>query len=277
MKILFWIDCKFNNIEVIRMKEKKIKLAQNLENDGDNIKETIKGDNLQNNDSNINARKEEKDKENLEQQLDKDKNEYEDEIKKKIEGILKRKIEESKFWSEEQLEQAKNIVENQTKMAVDYIYDKAQKRLGEENETKNENKYFKKLKKKAVEIAENEAQVNPNFDMEVAIKKEQEIKEKVERGKITPEEALKAYSEPIPDIGGGMLGSLSKMGIKTYEDIYKEMTEKENGKNKERAFRDILSKDAPSLEEQALNSKKIQQKFAEIDKSRDAVNDREYN
>ena len=48
------------------MKEKKIKLAQNLENDGDNIKETIKGDNLQNNDSNINARKEEKDKENLE-------------------------------------------------------------------------------------------------------------------------------------------------------------------------------------------------------------------
>ena len=277
MKILFWIDCKFNNIEVIRMKEKKIKLAQNLENDGDNIKETIKGDNLQNNDSNINARKEEKDKENLEQQLDKGKNEYEDEIKKKIEGILKRKIEESKFWSEEQLEQAKNIVENQTKMAVDYIYDKAQKRLGEENETKNENKYFKKLKKKAVEIAENEAQVNPNFDMEVAIKKEQEIKEKVERGKITPEEALKAYSEPIPDIGGGMLGSLSKMGIKTYEDIYKEMTEKENGKNKERAFRDILSKDAPSLEEQALNSKKIQQKFAEIDKSRDAVNDREYN
>lgn len=277
MKILFWIDCKFNNIEVIRMKEKKIKLAQNLENDGDNIKEKIKGDNLQNNDSNINAKKEEKDKDNLEQQLDKDKNEYEDEIKKKIEGILKRKIEESKFWSEEQLEQAKNIVENQTKMAVDYIYDKAQKRLGEENETKNENKYFKKLKKKAVEIAENEAQVNPNFDMEVAIKKEQEIKEKVERGKITPEEALKAYSEPISDIGGGMLGSLSKMGIKTYEDIYKEMTEKENGKNKERAFRDILSKDAPSLEEQALNSKKIQQKFAEIDKSRDAVNDREYN
>ena len=277
MKILFWIDCKFNNIEVIRMKEKKIKLAQNLENDGDNIKEKIKGDNLQNNDSNINAKKEEKDKDNLEQQLDKDKNEYEDEIKKKIEGILKRKIEESKFWSEEQLEQAKNIVENQTKMAVDYIYDKAQKRLGEENETKNENKYFKKLKKKAVEIAENEAQVNPNFDMEVAIKKEQEIKEKVERGKITPEEALKAYSEPISDIGGGMLGSLSKMGIKTYEDIYKEMTEKENGKNKERAFRDSLSKDAPSLEEQALNSKKIQQKFAEIDKSRDAVNDREYN
>ena len=259
------------------MKEKKIKLAQNLENDGDNIKEKIKGDNLQNNDSNINAKKEEKDKDNLEQQLDKDKNEYEDEIKKKIEGILKRKIEESKFWSEEQLEQAKNIVENQTKMAVDYIYDKAQKRLGEENETKNENKYFKKLKKKAVEIAENEAQVNPNFDMEVAIKKEQEIKEKVEKGEIIPEEALKAYSEPISDIGGGMLGSLSKMGIKTYEDIYKEMTEKENGKNKERAFRDSLSKDAPSLEEQALNSKKIQQKFAEIDKSRDAVNDREYN
>ena len=64
------------------MKEKKIKLAQNLENDGDNIKETIKGDNLQNNDSNINAKKEEKDKDNLEQQLDKDKNEYEDEIKK---------------------------------------------------------------------------------------------------------------------------------------------------------------------------------------------------
>ena len=87
------------------MKEKKIKLAQNLENDGDNIKEKIKGDNLQNNDSNINAKKEEKDKDNLEQQLDKDKNEYEDEIKKKIEGILKRKIEESKFWSEEQLEQ----------------------------------------------------------------------------------------------------------------------------------------------------------------------------
>lgn len=238
------------------MEEKKINLAQNLENDGDNIKETIKGDYFQNNDSNI-----------------KDKNEYEDEIKKKIEGILKRKIEKFKFWSEEQLEQAKNIVENQTKMAVDYIYDMAQKRLGE----KNENKYFKKLEKKAVEIAENEAQVNPNFDMEAAIKKEQEIKEKVEKGEIIPEEALKAYSEPIPDIGGGMLSSLSKMGIKTYEDIYKEMTEKENGKNKERAFRDSLSKNAPSLEEQALNSKKIQQKFAEIDKSRDAVNDREYN
>ena len=236
------------------MEEKKINLTQNLENNNEDIRKTIKEDYTQNNDSNLNSKKEENDKENSEQQLDRDKNEYEDEIKKKIEGILKRKIEESKFWSEEQLEQAKNIVENQTKVAVDYIYDMAQKRLGEENKEKNEKKYLKKLEKKAVEIAENEAQVNPNFDMEAAIKKEQEIKEKVEKGELTPEEALKAYSEPIPDLGGGMLSSLNKMGIKTYEDIYKEMTEKENSKSKEKAFRDSLSKEAPSLEEQALNS-----------------------
>lgn len=246
---------------------------QNLEDNSENIRATTEEEYIPNNNSNVDVKREEKDKENSEQQLNSGKNQHEDEIKKKIEKILRRKIEKSEFWSEEQLEQAKNIVENQTKVAADYIYDMAKRRL---NDDKKENKYFKKLEKKAIEIAENEAQVNPNFDIEVAIKREKEIKEKVEKGELTPEEALKAYSEPIPDLGGGMLNSLNKMGVKTYEDIYKEIREQENSKNKGRLFRDSLSKDAPSLEEQALNSKKIKQRLAEIDQSRDMINDREY-
>lgn len=246
---------------------------QNLEDNSKNIGVTTEEDYIPNNNSNVGVKREEKDKGNSGQQLNSGKNQYEDEIKKKIEEILRRKIEESEFWSEEQLEQAKNIVENQTKVATDYIYDMAQRRL---NEDKKGNKYFKKLEKKAIEIAENEAQVNPNFDIEAAIKREKEIKEKVEKGELTPEEALKAYSEPIPDLDGGMLNYLNKMGVKTYEEIYKEIREQENSKDKGILFRDSLSKDAPSLEEQALNSKKIKERFAEIDQSRDVVNDREH-
>ena len=37
---------------------------------------------------------------------------------------------------------------------------------------------------------------------------------------------------------------------------------------KQKKFIDELREGAPSLEEQALNSRKIQEKFAEIDKSR---------
>ena len=51
---------------------------------------------------------------------------------------------------------------------------------------------IKKLEKESVKIAKYEARVNPQFDMEAAIRKEQEIKAKVEQGELTPEEALKA-------------------------------------------------------------------------------------
>ena len=65
-----------------------------------------------------------------------------------------------------------------------------------------------------------------------------------------------------------MLRSLSRMGVKTYEDIYRDMNSMESNNDKAKKFIDELREGAPSLEEQALNSRKIQEKFAEIDKSR---------
>ncbi len=195
----------------------------------------------------------------------------ESKIKKAIQERLKEKIRESKFWTEEQLSKVSNIEESQTKMTADYIYDMGKKRLGKEkvkDEEAHSKKYYDKLKKKCMDITENEAQVNPNFDIDVAIEKEEEIKKKLEADEITPEEALKAYSEPIPELGGGMLSSLQKYGVKTYEDIYKEMTAKEQTKDKSKSFRELLAKDAPTLEEQAENSRTFQEKVDSIDNDR---------
>ena len=194
-------------------------------------------------------------------------------IKEAIQKRLKEKIRESGFWTEEQLSKASNIEESQTKMAADYIYDMGKDRLGKEkgkDEESHSKKYYDKLKKKCMDITENEAQVNPNFDIDAAIEKEEEIKKKLEAGEITPEEALKAYSEPIPELGGGMLSSLQKYGVKTYEDIYKEMTAKEQANDKSKSFRESLAKDAPTLEEQAENSRAFQEKVASIDNDRKA-------
>lgn len=244
------------------MYEKELRLDKDSEGIEEDLSKTVsQGANENPNSSETKTQAESQ----TEQEPDKD---YEKEIKKKIEGILKDKIENSNFWTKEQLEQAKNIVNAQINTTVDYIYDMAQKRIDSQQYDKRERKYFKKLEKESVKIAKYEARVNPQFDMEAAIRKEQEIKAKVEQGELTPEEALKAYSEPIPELGGGMLRSLSRMGVKTYEDIYRDMNSMESNNDKAKKFIDELREGAPSLEEQALNSRKIQEKFAEIDKSR---------
>ncbi len=54
---------------------------------------------------------------------------------------------------------------------------------------------------------------------------------------------------------------LQKYGVKTYEDIYKEMT----AKDKSESFRESLTKYAPTLEKQAENSRAFQKKVDSID------------
>lgn len=215
---------------------------------------------------NVGYEKEVTDKKQEEQEKGDDVKE-ETKIKDTIQKKLKQKIRESRFWTEEQLSKVSNIEESQTKMTADYIYDMGKNRLGKEkgkDEESYSKKYYDKLKKKCMDITENEAQVNPNFDIDAAIEKEEEIKKKLETGEITPEEALKAYSEPIPELGGGILSSLQKYGVKTYEDIYKEIT----AKDKSKLFRETLSKNVPTLEEQAKNSRAFQEKVASVDNER---------
>lgn len=192
-------------------------------------------------------------------------------IKMAIQKRLKEKIRESGFWTEEQISKTSNIEESQTKMIADYIYDMGKDRLGKEkgkDEESHSKKYYNELKKKCMDITENETLVNPNFDIDAAIEKEEEIKKKLEDGEITPEEALKAYYEPIPEFGGGIQSTLQKYGVKTYEDIYKEMTANEQAKDKSKSFRESLTKGAPTLEEQAENSRTFQEKVASIDNDR---------
>ena len=147
-------------------------------------------------------------------------------IKKKIYDRLIEKIKESGYWTDEQLEKAKNIMENQTREATDYVYDKAECSIQDYTYEEVED-YFIEVEKKAMEIAENEMHVNPNFDIEMAIEKEQEIKAKVEAGELTSEEAIKAYAEPILDLGGGVLQQFNELGIKNYQEIYDEMDQRE--------------------------------------------------
>lgn len=192
-------------------------------------------------------------------------------IKRKIEGTLYVKLEN--FWGKEVLDQTRNIVESQTKTTADYIYKMAEERVGKAD--KKDEKYFKKLDKKAVDIAEHEAHVNPAFNIEAAIEKEAEIKQKLEKGEITPEEALKAYSEPIPELGGGTLHALGKiMGVKTYEDMYKEINEKGKDANVRESFRSGLSNGAPSLEEQSLVSKRFQEQSNKVEENQVTLEDK---
>lgn len=226
-----------------------------------NVKETTESTNKNDNKlNNKDSQKQEKEQDTTENVKDE-----ETRIKEAVQNKLKQKIKDSGFWTEEQLSRAKNVEENETRVASDYVLDMAEKRIANEDpksaQTKNQN-YYKKLEKKCMDIAENEAQVNPNFDIEAAIKKEEEIQKKLENGEITPEEALEEYAKPIPELNGGMMSSLEKYGVKTYEDIYKEMAEKEKTAEKSNSFRESLTKGAPSLKEQAENSKKFQEKIA---------------
>ena len=250
---------------------------KNLETkiDGTGTTTQIEEKNMHENETNDSESVVDKNKSNDKKQEDQKKvdnvKDEETKIKEAIQKGLKEKIRESGFWTEEQLSKISNIEESQTKMTADYIYDMGKNRLGKEKVKDKESyskKYYDKLKKKCMDITENEAQVNPNFNIDVAIEKEEEIKKKLKANEITPEEALKAYSEPIPDLGGGVLSSLQKYGVKTYEDIYKEMTAKEQSKNKSKSFRELLAKDAPTLEEQAENSRAFQENLAFIDNDR---------
>ena len=236
------------------MKEKNLETTINSVGDATQIREKMVSKNETNNS-----------KFTVDEEKEKVNNVKDDEskIKESIQKRLHEKIRESEFWTEEQLSKVSNIEESQVKMTADYIYNMGKNRLSK-NEESNEKEYYKKLRKKCADITENEAKVNPNFNIDAAIKKEQEIKEKIETGELTLEEAQKAYYEPISEIGGGILNSLQKYGVKTYEDIYKEMTSKEQSKDKSKLFRESLTKGAPSLEKQCANSKIFQEKEANI-------------
>lgn len=60
-----------------------------------------------------------------------------------------------------------------------------------------------------------------------------------------------------------MLSSLRKYGIKTYEDIYTEMSAKEQAKDKSKSFRKSLTT-ALTLEKQYKNSVAFQEKISSI-------------
>lgn len=141
----------------------------------------------------------------------------------------------------------------------DHILDMAKGRVKENKDPKNQERYLKKLKKCSIDIAENETMVNPNFDMETAIRREADIREKVENGEITPEEALREYEKPIPDLNGKTLCQLRALGGKDYQQIYQEEMQKRQRRNKkQKSFREDLKEGASSLEEQAENVKRFQ-------------------
>lgn len=186
-------------------------------------------------------------------------NDYENKIKSSVKNVLERKIRESGYWTEEQLAAIPNTMECQLSITSDHILDMAKGRVKENKDPKNQERYLKKLKRCSIDIAENETMVNPNFDMETAIKREADIREKVEKGELTPEEALREYEKPIPDLNGKTLGQLRTLGGKDYQQIYQEEMQKRQRRNKkEKSFREDLKEGAPSLEEQAENVKRFQ-------------------
>lgn len=183
---------------------------------------------------------------------------YEDKIKNKVKGILKRKIKESGYWAEEQLEGAKNTMESQTDLTSDYILSMARRRVPGSPEPGKEKVYIRKFKKEAVNIAEYETMVNPNFDIETAIKREAEINEKLENGEISPEEAFRALAKPIPDLKGNTIDQIRKTFTKDYDEMYQEVMARRNVKGiRKNNFRESLTKGVPSLEEQARHLKDV--------------------
>ena len=89
---------------------------------------------------------------------------------------------------------------------------------------------------------------------------------------------LNKKSKTMTMIFGKMYTRYFSKKIEKFMGKYKisDLKEKEYSQIKEKDFREGLAKDSPSLEEQALNSKRYQEKSEEIDKKL-MVADREYN
>ena len=162
----------------------------------------------------------------------------EEQIKEKIVDVLRNKMSHCNYWHETKIMLAKNIIEGHMIVAAEYAYKKAEYNVYGNRKDDN---YFEDLEKKAIEIAKNELEINPEFDIDRAIIREEEIKRREEAGIITKEEALVEYKKPIDGRG---LQNLRGYKSDSYEIMYNEIQEetKANTGHK-REKRDMMDRD----------------------------------
>ena len=115
----------------------------------------------------------------------------------------------------------------------------------------------KETEKEAKRISEYEANVNPDFDIDEAIKRENEIKEKVARGEMTEEQAKQEFVKPLGKERSQFVQNIDKIkGIVPYEEVYEKATGRklETQKTQAQLYSESLKLDRSKLNKNRQNN-----------------------
>ena len=132
---------------------------------------------------------------------------FQEEVRTHIEEILLAKFEKTNMFSEAEKQGVQMTIGAQIQGHSKVIFEEAchrvehDKRLQEEIEnmtkTQIEDIFMEEVKKEAERIALDEFEFDRNIDIRLFMKREKDVKERMQRGEITREEAYELLREPI--------------------------------------------------------------------------------
>lgn len=152
----------------------------------------------------------------------------EDGIKEDVKQILLDKFDNTDKWTEEQKEGIKNTLKAQVGVYADMILKQAEEEcyntLPETDEAipveEEQRNFYNKLHNVAIDIAEKQFDIDQDFDIEEAIKREKSLLEKVRSGELTSYMAKSYLEEPL------LYKGEIKNKYKQYVDLYNSFTTK---------------------------------------------------
>lgn len=150
----------------------------------------------------------------------------ENRIKEDVENVLLDKFETTNQWTKEQKEGMKNTLKAQASVYADMILEQAEsecyKTLPKEDESisvdEEQGIFYEKLHNTAIDIAERQFEIDKDFDIEEAIKREKSLLSKVQNGEMTSYEARSYLEEPL--LYKGEINN----SYKQYVDLYSNFT-----------------------------------------------------
>lgn len=163
----------------------------------------------------------------------------ENSIKKDVEQVLLDKFENSDQWTEEQKKGIKNTLKAQVKVYADMILEQAEEecysKLLKSDESisveEQQKVFYKKLYSIAMDIAEKQFEIDEDFDIEEAIKRERNVLKKVQNGELTRNKAISYLEEPL--LFKGEIDNKYKQYVNLYNNFVTKKREEASKENQE--------------------------------------------
>ena len=197
--------------------------------------------------------------------------EISEDIRKEVEVKIIQKFLVDRRYTDRDKQRVQMTIVAQAGVQAGIIFKEACKRVGEDANLQSELEgmddkkvaqiFFDEVLKEALTIVDNEFEIQPDLDIEALARREAEVKQKIEKGEMTQEEAKEILKEPI----------IEKDRETEEEKAYEEKAyEKERNEQKERQQRRRQRKDKNS--DRTINADKDKEtdtgKVEKADKAR---------